>query len=140
MAFFLAHRIGIDRRGRELRMAQPAWHQIEGNPFFNAGHAKAMPQAFGARLGAYNTGACHDLDDAGVGGFQTPRPEIRAGGAVAKAIHQIEGIQKCGRDRHGAVQAEATFLFALKGEDRRLEIDPIGRERQGLRGTTAGIQ
>ena len=80
-------------------MAQPALHEIERNPFFDTGHAKAMPQPFGARLGTCDTGACHDLDDAGVGGFQAPRPEIRAGGAVAEAMHQIQGIQERGRAR-----------------------------------------
>src|SRR5262245_6283071 len=33
VALFLAHRIGIDRRGGALRMAQPALHEIERNPF-----------------------------------------------------------------------------------------------------------
>ena len=51
VAFFLAHRVGIDGRGRELGMAQPALHEIEGDPFFDTGHAKPMPQAFGARRG-----------------------------------------------------------------------------------------
>ena len=80
-------------------MAQPALHEIEGDPFFDTGHAKAMPQPFGARLGAGDAGACHDLDDAGVGRFQAPRPEIRPGGAVAEAMDQIEGIQERGRAR-----------------------------------------
>ena len=52
MAFFLAHRVGIDGCRGELRMAQPALHEVEGNPFFDTGDAKAMPQPFGARLGA----------------------------------------------------------------------------------------
>ena len=55
-------------------------------------------------------------------------------------MHQVEGIEERGRDGHGAVEAGAAFLLALKGEDRRLEIHPIGGERQGLRGATAGIQ
>ena len=121
-------------------MAQPALHQVEGNPFFDTGHAKAMPQPFGARLGTGDPGACHDLDDAGVGGFQAPRPEIRPGGAVAETMDQIERIEKRGRHGHGAIDAQATFLPTLKREDRRLEIHPIGRECQGLRGATARIQ
>ena len=75
-------------------MAQPALHQIERDPFFDTGHTKAMPQPFGARLGACDAGPCHDLDDAGVGRFQAPRPEIGAGGAVAEAMHQIQGIEE----------------------------------------------
>ncbi len=59
-------------------------------------------------------GPCHDLDDAGVGRFQAPRPEIRAGGAVAEAMHQIEGIEERGRDGHGAVEAGAAFLLLSK--------------------------
>ena len=55
-------------------------------------------------------------------------------------MHQIEGIQERGRDGHGAVEASAALLLALKGQDRRLDIDPIGRQCQGLRGTTARIQ
>ena len=47
-------------------------------------------------------------------------------------MHQIQGIEERGRHGHGAVEARAAFLFALKGEDRGLEIHPIGRERQGL--------
>ena len=46
-------------------------------------------------------------------------------------MHQIEGIQERGRDRHGAVEARATFLFALKRQDGRREIDPIGRQVPG---------
>ena len=89
-------------------MAQPALHEIERNPLLDTGHAKAMPQPFGARRGAYNARPCHDLDDAGVGRFQAPRPERGSGGAVAQAMHQIEGIEECGpepaprgRDRNG---------------------------------------
>ncbi len=52
MALLFAHRVGIDRCRGELRMAQPALHEVEGNPFFDTGHAKPMPQPFGARLGA----------------------------------------------------------------------------------------
>ena len=89
MPFLLAHRVGIDGRRGELGMAQPALHQVQGDPFFDTGDTKAMPQPFGARLGAGNPGACHDLDDAGVGRFQAPRPEIRPGGAVAEAMDQI---------------------------------------------------
>ena len=70
MPCLFAHRVGIDRGRGELRMAQPALHEIEGNPFFDTGHAKTMPQPFGARLGTGDAGACHDLDDAGVGRFQ----------------------------------------------------------------------
>ena len=55
-------------------------------------------------------------------------------------MHQIQGIQERGRDGHGAVEARATFLFTLKRQDGRLDIDPIGRQCQGLRGTTARIQ
>ena len=102
MALLFAHRVGIDRGRGELRMAQPALHEVEGNPFFDTGHTKTMPQPFGARLGARNARPRHDLDDTGVGGFQTPRPEIRAGGAVAKAMHQIQGIEE--RGRHGTAR------------------------------------
>ena len=91
-----------------------------------------MPQAFGARLGADNARPCHDLDDAGVGRFQAPRPEMRPGGEVAEAMDQIQGIQeRCGHG-HGAIDALAAFLPTLKREDRRLEIHPIGGQCQGL--------
>ena len=55
-------------------------------------------------------------------------------------MDQIERIEKRGGHGHGAIDALAAFLPTLKGEDRRLEIHPIGRECQGLRGATARIQ
>ena len=45
MALLFAHRVGINCRRGELRMAQPALHEIERNPFLDTGHAKPMPQA-----------------------------------------------------------------------------------------------
>jgi hypothetical protein len=121
-------------------MAQPTLDEIEGNPFCDTGHAKAVPQAFGARLGARDPGARHDLDDAGVRGFQAPRPEIGSRSAVAEAVNQIESIEERGGHWDGAVEARAAFLPTLKGKDRRLEIHPIGGQCQGLRGTAARIQ
>ena len=67
-------------------------------------------------------------------------PLALCGRAVAEAMDQIEGIEERGRDGHGAIEARATFLPTLKREDGRLDIDPIGRQGQGLRGTTARIQ
>jgi hypothetical protein len=55
-------------------------------------------------------------------------------------MDQIEGIEEGGRHWDGPVEAGAALLLACKGEDRRLEVDPIGGEGQGLRGPTAGIQ
>src|SRR5262245_39650881 len=132
MPFLLAHRVGIDSRGGELCMAEPALYEVERNALFDTGDAKAMPQPFGTRLGARDAGPCHDLNDAGVRGFQTPRPELRPGGTVAEAMHQIERIQERGRDWHSAVEAGAAFLLALKREDGRLEIHLVGGQGQGL--------
>ena len=78
MPFFLPYGVGIDGRRGELGMAEPALHQVERNPFLDTGHAKAMPQPFGARLGTGDARPCHHLDDARVGGFQAPGPALRA--------------------------------------------------------------
>src|SRR5882672_8282583 len=122
LPLLFADRVGIDRRGRELGMAEPALHEIQGDPFFDTGDTKPVPQPFGARLGARNASTRHDLDNAGGGRFQAPRPEMRPGGAVGEAVDQIEGSEERGRDWHGTVEAETAFLLALEGEDRRLEI------------------
>src|SRR5262245_1623107 len=104
MTLLFPDRVRVDRRRRELRMAQPALHEVKRNALFNTSDAKAMPQPFGTRLGARDPGPCHDLDDAGVGRFQAPPPEMRPGGAVAEAMHQIKGIEEGGWDRHRTVE------------------------------------
>ena len=78
-------------------MAQPALHKIEGDPFFDTGHAKPMPQAFGARLGAYNARSCHDLDDAGVG---------PTGGNVMEWTHPL---YTCSRIEHDGCISDNQF-------------------------------
>ena len=65
---------------------------------------------------------------------------MRPGGAVTEAMHQIEGIEERGRDWYGTIDAQATFLPTLEREDGRLEIHPIGRERQGFGGATARME
>ena len=104
-------------------MAEPALHEVERNAFFDTCHAKAMAQPLGTGLRPRDAGACHDFDDAGVRGFQAPRPELRPGGAVAEVMDQIKRIEERGRDRHRAVEAGATFLLALK-----LRIDTLNRQ------------
>ena len=120
-------------------MAQPALHEVEGNPFLDTGDAKAMPQPFGARLGARDAGPSHDLDDAGVGRFSGSTSERGSGGAVAEAMDQIKGIEERGGHGHGAIEAGPAFLFALKSQDGGLGIHPIGGERQRFRGATTCI-
>ena len=74
-------------------MAEPALDEIRGIPFSIQATPNPCRKPFGARLGARDAGACHDLDDAGVGGFQAPRPEVRPGGAVAEAMDQNLGVR-----------------------------------------------
>ena len=58
----------------------------------------------------------------------------------AEAMDHIQGIEERGRAGHGAIEALVVFLFARKGEDSRLDIDPIGGQGQGFRGATARMQ
>ena len=116
MALFFAHGVGIDRRGGELRMAKPALHEIEGDALFDAGHAETVPQPLGAGLRACDARPFHHFDDARIGGFQAPRPEMRPGFAVADAVHQVKRIEQGGRDGNRAVNAWAALLPTLEGE------------------------
>ena len=43
MALILPHRVGIDCRRRELCMAQPTLHEMQGTPLYDTGHTRAMP-------------------------------------------------------------------------------------------------
>jgi hypothetical protein len=95
-------------------MAQPARHQVEWNPFSIQATPKPVSQPFGARLGASAARPCHDRDDARVRGFQAPRPEIRAGGAVAKAMHQIEKISSLRLEGH----TPSNWRWGLPGQVR----------------------
>jgi len=63
VAFLLPHGISINRRGRELGMAQPALHEIERNPLFNTGDAKPMPESFGGRLRTGDASRRYHLND-----------------------------------------------------------------------------
>src|SRR5262245_48384457 len=90
VALFLPHRIGRDRRRGELRVAEPALDEVERHAFFDTSDAKAMPQSFGTGLRPRDAGACHHLDDAGVGRLPAPRPGLCPRGTVAAAMHQTE--------------------------------------------------
>ena len=125
VALFLPHGVGINGCGRELGMAQPALDQVEGNPFFDTGDAKPMPQPFRRRLRAGDGGLGHHLNDPSIGGFQAPGPEPGPRLTVAEAMHEIERIQEGGRHGHRTVDTGAAFLLALKGEDSGPKIDPI---------------
>ena len=64
MLFFLPDRVGVDRGGTELRMAEPALEHVEGNALDDRIDAEPVPETFrGAVRCVRDPGIDHDAFD-----------------------------------------------------------------------------
>src|SRR5262245_11816848 len=60
--------------------------------------------------------------------------------ASSWSTNRIKRVKESDRHQYGEVEARTAFLLALEGERGRLEVHPVGGEREGLRRPTASIQ
>jgi hypothetical protein len=68
MLFFAAHRLGIDRGGAELCVAEPALEHVEGNALYCGMNTEPMPETLRAAMRRirdtrFDHDPFHDLPD-----------------------------------------------------------------------------
>ena len=140
MLFFLPDRVGVDRGGAELCVAEPALEHVQGNALNGRVDAEAMPEPLGRavrRVG--NAGldhhALHDLPD--------PDPaQVPDGGGrplagflgLPDAVGDVQSIEELSGDRDGPehdlllTRGVFAFLEGADGDGAAGEVDPRRRD------------
>ena len=125
-------------------MAEPFLHHVEGDAAGDGGDAEGVAQPLGG--GGRPGEACgvHDGVYGAPAGHARPGPEPEIWTAPAlmlgfsDAMHQIEGVQKGGGDRHGAIDPALTFFESFKHQNAPVQIHPVCGEGEGFGEAAAG--
>ena len=142
-----AHRIGIDGRNFEDRVAHPLRQHMQGDALGDGIDGIAMAEAFGDTVGTCgDVRLLHHGHHASPRGGTGPGPQrliqVAPAGASLnffEAVHHVECVQQDGRHGHRSVHTFAAFFQAFNDDHLVRKIHPPGGEVEGFGDTAPGV-